>query len=192
MSQVVIQQYLNQLQDLRKDKAIVFTDPTSQKPFMALATVACPDMHLVGAAAGALTLGFEALEGRRRSANVTDWAVGQFRSHCERGREKKDGPITKEEIFHYVYAVLHNPLYREKYALNLKREFPRIPLYNDFWQWAEWGRVELYLNRVTIAARGAAFSLPPKRSFRNATLSPGSETLEIHWRFSGIHKEMII
>jgi len=31
--------------------------------------------------------------------------------------------ITKTDIFHYVYAVLHNPAYRKKYELNLKREF---------------------------------------------------------------------
>ena len=47
--------------------------------------------------------------------------------------------ITKLDIFHYVYAVLHDPIYREKYALNLKREFPRVPFYTDFWQWADWG-----------------------------------------------------
>jgi very-short-patch-repair endonuclease len=47
--------------------------------------------------------------------------------------------MTKLSIFHYVYAVLHDPIYREKYALNLKREFPRIPFYADFWQWASWG-----------------------------------------------------
>ncbi len=47
--------------------------------------------------------------------------------------------ITKDAIFHYVYAVLHDPLYREKYAQNLKREFPRIPFYPDFWRWADWG-----------------------------------------------------
>ena len=45
----------------------------------------------------------------------------------------------KDAIFHYVYAVLHDPLYREKYALNLKREFPRIPFYADFARWAAWG-----------------------------------------------------
>ena len=48
-------------------------------------------------------------------------------------------PLTKDDIFHYVYAVLHDPAYREKYALNLKREFPRIPFYPDFWKWAAWG-----------------------------------------------------
>jgi predicted helicase len=36
--------------------------------------------------------------------------------------------------------VLHDPIYREKYAINLKREFSRIPFYKDFWQWAEWGK----------------------------------------------------
>ena len=50
-----------------------------------------------------------------------------------------DGVITKQAIFYYVYAVLHDPIYREKYALNLKREFPRVPFYADFWQWAAWG-----------------------------------------------------
>lgn len=47
--------------------------------------------------------------------------------------------ITKDAIFHYCYAVLHDPVYREKYALNLKREFPRIPFYPDFARWAAWG-----------------------------------------------------
>jgi predicted helicase len=54
--------------------------------------------------------------------------------------------ITKQAIFHYCYAVLHDPLYREKYALNLKREFPRIPFYADFWQWAAWGEALLALH----------------------------------------------
>lgn len=70
----------------------------------------------------------------------------QFRKHYQPGRAStgsaraaKTRPITKEAIFHYVYAVLHDPVYREKYAINLKREFPRIPFYPDFWQWADWG-----------------------------------------------------
>ena len=36
--------------------------------------------------------------------------------------------MTKRDIFDYVYAVLHHPAYRERYAENLKRELPRIPL----------------------------------------------------------------
>jgi predicted helicase len=54
--------------------------------------------------------------------------------------------ITKDAIFAYCYAVLHDPLYHEKYGLNLKREFPRIPFYPDFAQWVEWGEALLKLH----------------------------------------------
>jgi predicted helicase len=40
--------------------------------------------------------------------------------------------ITKEDVFHYIYAILHHSGYRERYAANLKRELPRIPLAPDF------------------------------------------------------------
>ena len=39
--------------------------------------------------------------------------------------------MSKRDIFHYVYGVLHHPAYRAKYAENLKRELPRIPLCDD-------------------------------------------------------------
>ena len=70
--------------------------------------------------------------------NITDWGLEQTRAYYENSGTSKR-PITKGDIFHYVYGVLHDPIYREKYALNLKREFPRIPFYSDFWRWAEWG-----------------------------------------------------
>ncbi|MDP2354493.1 MAG: type ISP restriction/modification enzyme [Beijerinckiaceae bacterium] len=85
-----------------------------------------------------------------RIENITDWAINKFVAHYgkygalpspavqgKRKAEKRE--ISKDGIFHYVYAVLHDPLYREKYAQNLKREFPRIPFYPDFWRWADWG-----------------------------------------------------
>jgi predicted helicase len=55
--------------------------------------------------------------------------------------------MSKEAIFHYVYAVLHNPTYRKKYGLNLKREFPRIPFYEDFEQWSVWGKALMDLHK---------------------------------------------
>lgn len=65
--------------------------------------------------------------------NITDWALKHFQA--EYGKT-----VTKDDIFHYVYGVLHDPVYRETYAINLKREFPRIPFYPDFKQWVEWGK----------------------------------------------------
>ena len=72
------------------------------------------------------------------SASTTS-PIGRWRSSRQRYPDHASR-ITKPDIFHYVYAVLHHPAYREKYERNLKREFPRIPFYDDFRQWAEWGR----------------------------------------------------
>jgi predicted helicase len=76
-----------------------------------------------------------------RVDNITDWAVAQFTANYG-----SDLVITKDAIFAYCYAVLHDPLYREKYALNLKREFPRIPFYPNFAQWVKWGEALLKLH----------------------------------------------
>lgn len=51
--------------------------------------------------------------------------------------------ITKEDIFYYVYGVLHSEDYRSRYADNLSKELPRIPCVKkpkDFWEFAEAGR----------------------------------------------------
>ncbi len=53
---------------------------------------------------------------------------------------QEEREITREDIFHYVYAVLHSPHYRRKYEQNLKRDFPRVPFYADFAEWAAWGQ----------------------------------------------------
>ena len=64
----------------------------------------------------------------------------------------EDQAITKDAIFAYTYAVLHDPVYRETYALNLKREFPRIPFYPDFARWAAWGErlLDLHIGYETV------------------------------------------
>jgi predicted helicase len=39
--------------------------------------------------------------------------------------------LTPEDIFHYLYAILHSPTYRQRYAEFLKIDFPRVPLTRD-------------------------------------------------------------
>ncbi|MEM9734154.1 MAG: type ISP restriction/modification enzyme [Pseudomonadota bacterium] len=119
----------------RNNCAIAVTDPTSQKPWMSLASAHLIDMHFVGAAAGANCLPRHRYSpSSEKIDNITDWALNKFVTHYG----KKTG-ITKDAIFNYCYAVLHDPVYRETYAINLKREFPRIPFYEDFHRWAAWG-----------------------------------------------------
>jgi len=60
-------------------------------------------------------------DGTHRRENITNWALEHFRAHYH------DLSITKWDIFHHIYAVLHHPQYRERYAANLRRELPRIP-----------------------------------------------------------------
>jgi predicted helicase len=84
--------------------------------------------------------------------NVTDWGLRQFKNRYEVGKgntrkgSKSPLAITKDAIFRYVYAALHDPLYREAYAQNLKREFPRVPMHEDFWKWVAWGERLLELH----------------------------------------------
>ncbi len=42
--------------------------------------------------------------------------------------------------------MLHNPVYLVKYAVNLKREFPRLPFYDDFAKWVKWGKALMTLH----------------------------------------------
>jgi predicted helicase len=108
-------------------------------------------------------------------SNITDWAADKFKKHYQPGRAKPKQAITKEAIFHYVYAVLHDPIYREKYAQNLKREFPRIPLYGEsdatFWQWAAWGEalMKLHIGFETVApAKLKRVDIPDAKARKNA------------------------
>lgn len=121
---------------------IVFTDTSPRSEFSVLGCEGPFEHHLAASTDSFQCVSLNRLnEHGERIDNITDWALKQFTTHYadETGKGKGARKITKEAIFHYCYAVLHDPLYREKYAQNLKREFPRIPFYAQFWQWAAWG-----------------------------------------------------
>ena len=124
---------------------IVICVNVGNKSFNVLASNVVPDYHLNGDVQCFPLYRYDA-DGQRQE-NITDWALRQFRE------QYSDKKIRRADIFHYVYAVLHDPAYREKYALNLKREFPRLPFYADFRQWAGWGErlMALHLDYETVA-----------------------------------------
>ncbi len=123
--------------------------------FRCLATGLPSDFHYIG---DTKVVGFQRFDKNGVAVdNITDWALKQFKDHYKSGPSPQPSPdgrgskakarvIDKQAIFHYVYAVLHDPVYRETYAQNLKREFPRIPLYPDFWRWAAWGEALMALH----------------------------------------------
>ena len=183
---------------------IVVTDSTAQKPWMACAVEQVADLHFVGAAAGTVCIPVSRLGADDSLAdNITDWALRQFTTHyaAEIGKGKAARKITKQAIFHYCYAVLHDPLYREKYAQNLKREFPRIPFYADFWRWADWGAelMALHIGYEAVEpfalvrtdepdARARAAGLAPKAILKSDPAA-GSITLDTETTLRGVPPE---
>jgi predicted helicase len=161
-------------QGCKPNTVIAFTDAGSQKPFMVLACQSVFDYHFVGAAAAASGVSLYRYDGDERVDNITDWSLDQFKKHYQPGRGKKERPITKKAIFHYVYGVLHDPVYREKYALNLKREFPRIPFYPDFWQWADWGNalMDLHIGYESVTPFSITRTDVPDEKSSKAGLAP--------------------
>ena len=63
--------------------------------------------------------------------------------------------ISKEDLFYYIYGLLHSPDYRERFKNNLSKELPRIPAVKkavDFWAFSKAGRAlgDLHVNYETV------------------------------------------
>ena len=119
-----------------ENRVICVTDKGSDKPFMTLMTDTIPDLHVTGAATSAQCFPFYVYDedGTNRRENITDWALEQFQMHygASGSGPEQASSITKWDLFYYVYALLHHPRYRERYAGNLKRHLPHLPYAPDF------------------------------------------------------------
>jgi predicted helicase len=184
------------------NRSISFRCISSNQPLAALAVSKVFDLGLLKTGNGG-TFGVSRWRFNKdgqRVDNLTDWGLAQFRAHYQ-GRTVSNRSITKDAIFHYVYGVLHDPIYREKYALNLKRDFPRIPFYDDFCKWADWGEklmalhidyeaVEPWpLERIdAVDERARKAGLLPKAMLR-ADKETGNIRLDSETQLTGVPKE---
>lgn len=84
-----------------------------------------------------------------RRDGITDWILKEVRSRYHASN------ITKEMIFYYVYGLLHSEDYRTRFAADLKKSLPRIPIVedvNDFMDFYQYGKklADLHLNYETV------------------------------------------
>ena len=115
----------------------IFPEPESQNlgialnskdknsPLSCLMLDTLPNLHTIGDTQFLARWVYEKAllgDGYERVSNINEEAVKKFKSNL--GTEN----VTEDDIFHYVYAVLHHKTYQTKYATNLSKETARIPL----------------------------------------------------------------
>lgn len=130
------------------NRAICLSGPGARGGFSSLMTNVVPSIHFAdrdGAQCFPLYLfdrhdrGDASLfdDGKAKREGVTDAGLKHFQNAYA------GETITKEDIFYYVYGLLHSKEYRERYADNLTKELPRIPCVKkaeDFWAFSSAGR----------------------------------------------------
>lgn len=145
--------------DCHNNLVIAVSGVGQQKPFASLITDSISDLQVVDKAQyfplywyeenknPQATL-FDDAETDRyiRRDGITDWILKEVRSRF--GGSKA---ITKEHIFYYVYGLLHSKQYRERFADDLKKSLPRIPIVDsvqDFMSFYKAGKelADLHLN----------------------------------------------
>ncbi len=136
--------FRNQYQNL----VIYFSGLSASKPFQCLVTNQITGLDFLEKTQCLPLYRYD--QNGERLDNITDWALQRFKDHYSSNLTSLEdlSGLKKLDIFHYVYAVLHCPTYRQRYEVNLKRDFPRIPFYPNFWQWGKWGKrlMDLHVN----------------------------------------------
>ncbi len=136
-----------------RNRAICVPGVGSTKPFSTLVVDMMPDLELISKGQCFPRFRYASTDGglqyNRQGVehidNIADTALDAFRVHY------KDGFISKDAIFDYVYGILHHSGYREQFENDLAKELPRIPFAPDFHAFSEAGRrlTELHLNYET-------------------------------------------
>lgn len=150
-----------------KNLVIVTTSVGARREFSAVLTDCVPNYHAQDTGQCFPLYHYEETTGKadllntatepgwvRREA-ITDAALAAFRrvyagSASDSG--KGAGEIGKEDLFYYVYGILHSPEYKTRFEADLKKQLPRIPYAADFWAFSTAGRelAEWHLNYETV------------------------------------------
>ena len=138
-----------------KNLVICTQSIAGKQEFNPLITDCIPDLHFNGDTQCFPLYWYEIIEPKQHSLFddgakiVRHEAISDF--ILNRAQQKYGNNIQREDIFYYVYGILHSKSYRETFSADLKKMLPRIPLVSDyqkFWAFSESGRklADLHLN----------------------------------------------
>jgi predicted helicase len=130
----------------RHDNLVIATTGVgASRAFSALITDVIPNLHLQDTGQSfplyhyepadddsTLFADGEVIDGYRRQYAITDVTLARY-------QDSYGADVTKEDIFYYVYGLLHSPEYKRRYAADLKKMIPRIPMVAGFWGFSEAG-----------------------------------------------------
>ena len=139
---------------LHNNIVIALTGTGASKAFSSLVSKSIPDYHMLDTGQCFSLYWYEKTEDNRdrpqdemfgsegmpdeegyiRHETISDWALNSFQKRYQVQN------ITKEDIFWYIYGVLHSPEYKQRFFANLKKSLPRIPFAKDFHAFSKAGR----------------------------------------------------
>lgn len=113
------------------NKLICFSNPKPNQPFKALASTRIVDL---GCMPDSNCIPLWTYDGSAVCNNVTKFAMDFFQAYYH------DDKINEDDIFYYVYSMLNDPKYLNKYRFDLQRKMPKIPLAINFQNWSDIGK----------------------------------------------------
>ncbi len=185
--------------DLKQENAVICFKGPSANYFAALAANKLANEKFAGTNNGGtfcLPLYRYSADGKRVS-NITQWGLRLINDHYRQEwgagfDERYPDGIGAEDIFAYTYAVLHDPVYRHDYRVDLLREFPRLPFYREFDAWARMGQelLDLHLGFETAdpypLERQDKPGVEPRRAILRADKERGVITLDEQTTLTGV------
>ena len=101
-------------------------------------------------------------------------------------RDNYDPKINKEDIFYYIYGLLHSTEYKERFGADLKKMLPRIPFAQNFWAFSNAGRklAEWHLNYESVEPyplneHSNSLVLDPKEHYKVSKMTFGKSSKKV-------------
>ena len=137
-----------------KNIVICIPDKGKEDMFSTFITNITPDLHIIESSQ---CFPLYTYENGNKQINIPDCILNQYQD------QYKNKKITKKDIFYYIYGILHHEGYKNKFATNLSKELPRIPMAPNFETFCTAGRklADLHLKYET----GPKYDIQPIAKF---------------------------